>query len=132
MRSAAVAFILSIVCGTILTPLVRRLAHRIGALDQALSSRKIHGRPIPRLGGVAIVLAFYAPLVGLLLFHSGVSEMFLAEKQKVCPVTGEPLDSMGGPVRVEVAGRTVFICCKACEKPLRRDPAKYLAKLPPK
>ena len=83
MRSAAVAFILSIVCGTILTPLVRRLAHRIGALDHALSSRKIHGRPIPRLGGVAIVLAFYAPLVGLLLFHAGVSEMFLAEREKV-------------------------------------------------
>jgi len=38
MRSAAVAFILSIVCGTILTPLVRRLAHHMGALDHALSS----------------------------------------------------------------------------------------------
>ena len=83
MRSAAVAFILSIICGTILTPIVRRLAHRMGALDHALSSRKIHGRPVPRLGGVAIVLAFYAPLVGLLLFHNGVSEMFLAERQKV-------------------------------------------------
>jgi UDP-GlcNAc:undecaprenyl-phosphate GlcNAc-1-phosphate transferase len=83
MRSAAVAFILSIVCGTILTPIVRRFAHRIGALDHALSSRKIHGRPVPRLGGVAIVLAFYTPLVGLLLFHSGVGEMFLAERQKV-------------------------------------------------
>jgi UDP-GlcNAc:undecaprenyl-phosphate/decaprenyl-phosphate GlcNAc-1-phosphate transferase len=83
MRSAAVAFILSIIFGTILTPFVRRLAHRIGALDHALSSRKIHGRPIPRLGGVAIVLAFYAPLTGLLLFHSGVSEMFLAEREKV-------------------------------------------------
>jgi UDP-GlcNAc:undecaprenyl-phosphate GlcNAc-1-phosphate transferase len=83
MRSAAIAFILSIVCGTILTPIVRRFAERIGALDHALSSRKIHGRPIPRLGGVGIVLAFYAPLVGLLLFHSGVSEMFLAERQKV-------------------------------------------------
>jgi UDP-GlcNAc:undecaprenyl-phosphate GlcNAc-1-phosphate transferase len=83
MRSAAVAFILSIVCGTILTPIVRRFAHRIGALDHALSSRKIHGRPVPRLGGVAIVLAFYAPLVGLLLFHSGVGEMFLAERDKV-------------------------------------------------
>src|SRR5450432_254628 len=82
MRSAAVAFILSIVCGSILTPLVRRFAHRIGALDHALSSRKIHGRPVPRLGGVAIVLAFYAPLVGLLLFHAGVSEIFLAERQK--------------------------------------------------
>jgi Cu(I)/Ag(I) efflux system membrane fusion protein len=56
----------------------------------------------------------------------------LAAKQKICPVTGEALDSMGGPVRVEVAGRVMFVCCKACEKPLRRNPAKYLAKLPAK
>src|SRR5881296_1330802 len=83
MRTAAVAFILSTLCGTLLTPLVRTLAYRKGALDHALSSRKIHGRPIPRLGGVAIVLAFYTPIVGLLLFHSGVSEMFLAEREKV-------------------------------------------------
>jgi UDP-GlcNAc:undecaprenyl-phosphate GlcNAc-1-phosphate transferase len=83
MRSAAVAFIISIVTGTILTPLVRRFAHRIGALDHALSSRKIHGRPIPRLGGIAIVLAFYAPLVGLLFFHAGVNEIFLAERDHV-------------------------------------------------
>src|SRR3954470_4013024 len=83
MRTAAVAFILSMLCGTVLTPLVRALAHRIGALDHALSSRKIHGRPIPRIGGVAIVLAFYAPLVGLVLLHTGVSEMFLAERNHV-------------------------------------------------
>ena len=83
MRSAAVAFILSIVCGTILTPLVRRFAQRIGALDHAYSSRKIHARPIPRLGGVAIVLAFFAPLVGLLFFHAGVNDLYLAEREKV-------------------------------------------------
>jgi Cu(I)/Ag(I) efflux system membrane fusion protein len=56
----------------------------------------------------------------------------LAAKQKICPVTDEPLDSMGGPVRVEVAGRVVFICCKGCEAALRKNPAKYLAKLPAK
>jgi Cu(I)/Ag(I) efflux system membrane fusion protein len=56
----------------------------------------------------------------------------LAARQKVCPVTGEPLDSMGGPVRVEVGGRVVFVCCEGCSKPLRDNPAKYLAKLPPK
>lgn len=55
-----------------------------------------------------------------------------AAKQKICPVTGGSLDAMGGPVRVEVSGRVVFICCKACEKPLRKNPAKYLAKLPAK
>jgi hypothetical protein len=56
----------------------------------------------------------------------------LAAKQKICPVTGEPLDSMGGPVRVVVEGRAVFICCKGCEGALRKDPAKYLSKLPAK
>jgi UDP-GlcNAc:undecaprenyl-phosphate GlcNAc-1-phosphate transferase len=70
-------------CGTGLTPIVRRLAHRFGALDHARSSRKIHGAPIPRLGGIAIVIAFYVPLVGLLLFHSDVGRMFLAEREHV-------------------------------------------------
>lgn len=59
-------------------------------------------------------------------------DRLLAAKQKICPVTGAPLDSMGGPVRVEVAGRVVFICCKGCEKALRSEPAKYLAKVPAK
>jgi hypothetical protein len=54
----------------------------------------------------------------------------LAARQKVCPVTGEPLDSMGGPVRVVVAGRTVFVCCEGCVAPLRAAPEKYLPKLP--
>lgn len=54
----------------------------------------------------------------------------LVKKQKICPVTGEPLDSMGGPVRVDLDGRPVFVCCKACEKPLRKNPAEYLARLP--
>jgi UDP-GlcNAc:undecaprenyl-phosphate GlcNAc-1-phosphate transferase len=83
MRSAAVAFILSMMFGTFLTPLMRRLAHRLGALDHARSSRKIHGAPIPRLGGIAIVVAFFVPITGLLLFHSGVGVMFLAEREHV-------------------------------------------------
>ncbi len=59
-------------------------------------------------------------------------DRILVEKQKICPVTGEPLDSMGGPVRVEVAGRIVFVCCKGCEAPLRKEPTKYLSKMPAK
>ncbi len=83
MRTAAAAFIISMLCGTLLTPLVRRLAHRFGALDHARSSRKIHGHPVPRIGGIAIVVAFYVPMVGLLLFHSGVGQMFLSERDHV-------------------------------------------------
>ncbi len=80
MRTAVVAFILSMLCGIILTPIVRRLAHRAGLLDHALSPRKIHGRPVPRLGGIAIVIAFYAPLMGLFFLHSGVGDMFVADR----------------------------------------------------
>jgi Cu(I)/Ag(I) efflux system membrane fusion protein len=54
----------------------------------------------------------------------------LAERQRVCPVTGQRLNSMGGPLLVVVEGRKVFLCCKGCERPLKNDPAKYLAKLP--
>jgi hypothetical protein len=53
-----------------------------------------------------------------------------AEKQKVCPVTGEPLGSMGVPRKVAVNDREVFICCEGCEEELKADPEKYLAKLP--
>jgi UDP-GlcNAc:undecaprenyl-phosphate GlcNAc-1-phosphate transferase len=74
MRSAAIAFLLSVLCAAILTPVVRRLAHRFGALDHARSARKIHGQAVPRLGGVAIVVAFYVPLLGILLARSGVGE----------------------------------------------------------
>jgi YHS domain-containing protein len=53
----------------------------------------------------------------------------LAERQKICPVGGEPLGSMGTPIKLTVEGREVFICCAACEDALREDPETYLSKL---
>lgn len=53
----------------------------------------------------------------------------LADLQKVCPVTELPLDSMGGPIKVMIADRPVFICCEGCRDSLLTEPAKYLAKL---
>ena len=53
----------------------------------------------------------------------------LAEKQKLCPVSDEPLGKMGKPYKVIVKGRTVFLCCDGCEAAIKKDPDKYLAKL---
>ena len=53
----------------------------------------------------------------------------LAEQQRLCPVTDEPLGSMGRPVKLIVDGRPVFICCKGCEQELRSDAKKYMAKV---
>lgn len=44
------------------TPLARRIAPRLGLVDQP-SARKIHQRPMPRMGGAAIVLASIATLL---------------------------------------------------------------------
>jgi hypothetical protein len=54
----------------------------------------------------------------------------LIARQKLCPVTDGDLDAMGGAVKLTIDGRTLFVCCAACEKPLRRSPGQYLAKLP--
>jgi len=61
---------------------------------------------------------------------TGADDRQLIARQKVCPVTGGDLDAMGGPVKLVVNGRVVFICCEGCEKPLRQKPALYLSKLP--
>lgn len=56
----------------------------------------------------------------------------LIAKQKVCPVSGEPLGSMGTPFRVVLEGKPVFLCCQGCESELRGNPKQYLSKLRPK
>ena len=53
-----------------------------------------------------------------------------AEKQHMCLVSGEMLGTMGAPIKMDVNGQQVWICCKGCKKALLDDPDKYLAKLP--
>lgn len=53
----------------------------------------------------------------------------LAMKQKTCPVSGEPLGLMGAPIKVDVQGHTVFICCPGCKEDLLADADAYLVKL---
>jgi len=52
-----------------------------------------------------------------------------AERQRICPVSGELLGSMGEPVKLDVEGREVWICCAGCEGTLRENPEQYFAKL---
>jgi UDP-GlcNAc:undecaprenyl-phosphate GlcNAc-1-phosphate transferase len=82
LRTAAVAFISSVLVAAVLTPAIRSLARRWGLLDHALTSRKVHGKPIPRLGGIAIVLGFHAPLAALLFVNTEVGRRFYAEPHK--------------------------------------------------
>lgn len=51
-------FLLSMATAFALTPLIKRLAYRTGAIDIPRDERRIHKRPIPRMGGLAIYLSF--------------------------------------------------------------------------
>ena len=82
MRTATVAFLAAVLTASLLTPLVRAAALRLGFLDHALTSRKAHGRPIPRLGGLAIVVGFYAPLTALFFVNSEVGHRFWEHPDK--------------------------------------------------
>ncbi|MCC6482134.1 MAG: undecaprenyl/decaprenyl-phosphate alpha-N-acetylglucosaminyl 1-phosphate transferase [Sphingomonadaceae bacterium] len=55
---AAVAFLISL----LLTPFVRDYAIKRHWVDQPDQSRKLHARPIPRLGGIGIAIAYLAAL----------------------------------------------------------------------
>jgi Cu(I)/Ag(I) efflux system membrane fusion protein len=54
-----------------------------------------------------------------------------AENQHFCPVSDEMLGTMGAPIKVDVNGKSVWICCEGCREDLLADPDKYLAKLKP-
>jgi Cu(I)/Ag(I) efflux system membrane fusion protein len=51
----------------------------------------------------------------------------LAKAQVICPVTDVRLGAMGmgTPIKLEVAGRTVFICCEDCRDGWVNEPDKY-------
>jgi len=72
MRTYLVAFVLSLITGLVLTRVLRDLARRYGLYDSG-GGRKIHKQPIPRLGGVAVVLSMCLPLVGLAFYQNDIS-----------------------------------------------------------
>ena len=59
------AFVIAFVFSFATTPLVRRLAFKMKAVDIPKDNRRMHKRPIPRLGGLAIIFGF---MVSVLCF----------------------------------------------------------------
>ena len=68
MRTYIVAMAISLVVAVLLTPYVRDLAIQRGWTDEPVGGRKIHKNPIPRVGGIAILIAMAVPLMAL-SFH---------------------------------------------------------------
>lgn len=75
MRSAVATFVAAMVLTALLTPLVRKAALAAGMVDEP-GARRVHSRRVPRLGGIAIVIGFFAPLLSLLVLRTGAGLVF--------------------------------------------------------
>src|SRR5919197_471014 len=83
-------FLIAAAIVLVVTPLTASVAYRVGALDIPSDRPRVHSRPIPRIGGVAIMigimvpaLAFVAddggPYLGILLGTIGVALLGLVD-----------------------------------------------------
>lgn len=81
------AFIIALIIAYATTPLAIRLAFKIGALDIPRDSRRMHKKPTPRIGGVAIVYGF---LISVFCFAD-----FVVDGQLNLSLIGILLGSLG-------------------------------------
>ncbi|MEG6512223.1 MraY family glycosyltransferase [Desulforamulus ruminis] len=94
--------LLALLISFALTPLVRKLAFKIGAIDQP-DCRKVHCKTMPRLGGLAVFLAFS---VAVLLTQPLDSRLVgLLTGGLLIVLLGILDDTRGLPAKVKLAGQ---------------------------
>lgn len=71
MITALLTLIPAVVCSYLLTPLVLKLARRFDVIDHP-DERRVHARPTPRWGGLAIYLAFMVAVLVTVAIHPQV------------------------------------------------------------
>ena len=70
MNTYLALFLISLSVSISLTPLLRRVCERFGWLDLPKDGRRVHRKPVPRLGGVAIFISVVVALTSLLFIDN--------------------------------------------------------------
>ncbi len=78
MKVAIVVFLGAWAVALLLVPYVARVARSIGLVDEP-NARKVHVKPMPRVGGIAFVIAFFAASLTALLTDDALWEAFVAD-----------------------------------------------------
>jgi UDP-GlcNAc:undecaprenyl-phosphate GlcNAc-1-phosphate transferase len=90
MTTVIAIFLLALVLALTITPLVRRIARKHELLDQP-SERKVHKHPIPRVGGIAIYLAFFLPFASTFIYSTGMFGLLVLDRQMIALIIGASL-----------------------------------------
>lgn len=104
MQIYMLAFSIALAVAYFITPRVKDLAIKLGALD-APDDRKVHTRPIPRMGGLAIYAGFV--LAVLASMHISREIMGLLVGGTVILIVGIIDDLKPLPARVKLLGQIV-------------------------
>jgi len=100
MANYFIAFFSALIISFILTPLARKLAFKVGALDIPKDPRKIHKKPMPYFGGLAIYVAMMSCMF-VYMPHSetNISIMIGAT---IIVLTGIVDDMYGMPAKIKL------------------------------
>lgn len=121
LKSLGLSFLLGFLTTYFMTPPVMVIARKLGAVDKPDGERKIHKKPIPRLGGIAIYLGLLTGLLGGIL-------VFLAEKKSIYLDYSSILGIfVGGTFIVLLGIADDFFSLKPSEKYLGQLAASVLA-----
>lgn len=81
-----ILFFIAMVISFALTPLVKKLAVKLGIIDIPKDARRVHNKPIPLIGGLAIYISFTVMLIGTGIFA----------KEKLALLIGGTIILIGG------------------------------------
>ena len=108
MTTILFTFIVAFMFALVLTPVAKWQGKRFGALDNP-SARKVHTRPIPRSGGLAILFSGFLAIAVCILLATKASELLYWNEQRVFCVLGVPIfDTLLSPVRRFILGQRMF------------------------
>ena len=71
-----IAFLLAFITAFVITPHTMRLAKKVGAIDIP-NDRRVNKKPMPRLGGLAVISGFFVSVIYLLITTSLEGKIFL-------------------------------------------------------